>query len=195
MRVNRTSFPPDQQTDADLLAATAAADERAFHVLYDRFERRVYGYVRTLIRQPALAEEVTIDAMTAVWQGARGFAGSARVSTWILGIARHKAIDALRKVANRPDALSLDRVDVEDGAATPSREADRDSSARATQRAIAQLSDDHREVLRLAFYEELPYEEIGSLLGIPLNTVKTRVYYAKQQLRKQLARMGIDSAS
>ena len=193
MRVNRSSAPPDQQTDADLLSATAAADERAFHVLYARFERRVYGYIRTLIREPRLAEEVTIDTMTAVWQGARGFAGSARASTWILGIARHKAIDALRKTAKRPDLLPIDRLDIEDGTTT-SRDAERASSAKQVQRAIAQLSDDHREVLRLAFYEELPYEEIGALLAIPINTVKTRVYYAKQQLRKQLTQMGIDSA-
>jgi RNA polymerase sigma-70 factor (ECF subfamily) len=59
-----------------------------------------------------------------------------------------------------------------------------------TKRALAMLSKEHQEVLRLAFYEELPYEEIAALLSIPTNTVKTRVYYAKQQLKKHLEQLG-----
>ena len=125
--MNPSPHPTDPPTDVELLAATAAQDARAFHALYDRFERRVYGYVRTLIRQPALAEEVTIDTMTAVWQGARSFGGAARVSTWILGIARYKSIDALRKLASRPEALPLEQVaEAEDGADGPSQSAEID---------------------------------------------------------------------
>ena len=59
-----------------------------------------------------------------------------------------------------------------------------------TRQAMSMLSGDHQEILRLAFYEELPYEEIASLLSIPVNTVKTRVYYAKQQLKKCLEKLG-----
>jgi RNA polymerase sigma-70 factor (ECF subfamily) len=66
----------------------------------------------------------------------------------------------------------------------------RNQLAKLTQRAMAALTREHQEILRLVFYEEQPYEEISTLLGIPANTVKTRVYYAKQRLKEQLARLG-----
>jgi RNA polymerase sigma-70 factor, ECF subfamily len=191
--MNRMTQTSDLPSDAELLAASASGNEAAFRVLYDRFERRVFRYVCTFIRQPTLAEEVVIDTLTAVWHHAAKFTGASRASTWIFGIARHKALDALRKIANRSDAVSLDEIDeIEDDAATPSASADRASGAREMQRALAKLSDDHREILRLAFYEELPYDEIATLLAIPANTVKTRVFYAKQQLKRELARFGVE---
>jgi RNA polymerase sigma-70 factor (ECF subfamily) len=191
--MNRSTETADLPTDAQLLADTAAGNQAAFRVLYDRFERRVFRYVCTFIRQPTLAEEVVIDAMTAVWHGAPKFTGASRASTWIFGIARHKALDALRKNANRSDAVSLDEIDdIEDGRASPSADADRASGAREMQRALAKLSDDHREIVRLAFYEELPYDDIATLLAIPANTVKTRVFYAKQQLKRELTRLGVE---
>ena len=190
--MNRSSTSPDSQTDADLLSATAAGNRDAFHVLYGRFERRVYRYVCTFVRQPTLAEDVVIDTMTAVWRGAQAFNGSSRVSTWILGIARHKALDALR--SGTREMVPLDEIDgVEDTTETAAQSAERSSSAREVLRALALLSDDHREVLRLAFYEELPYDEIATLLAIPSNTVKTRVFYAKQQLKRQLQMLGMES--
>jgi RNA polymerase sigma-70 factor (ECF subfamily) len=65
----------------------------------------------------------------------------------------------------------------------------RQQLASVTQRALAKLSPEHQEVLRLVFYEDLPYDEIAVLLSIPANTVKTRVYYAKQHLKQQLGRL------
>lgn len=190
--MNRSSIPPDSQSDADLLSASAAGDKHAFHLLYDRFERRVYRYVRTFVRSETLAEDVVVDTMTAVWRGAQGFTESSRVSTWIFGIARHKALDAVRKVAH--ETLSLEAADgVADSAESAAESVERGSNAREMARALALLSDDHREVLRLAFYEELPYDDIATLLAIPTNTVKTRVFYAKQQLKRQLEHLGIES--
>jgi RNA polymerase sigma-70 factor, ECF subfamily len=190
--MNRSSPLADSQSDSDLLSASAAGDRHAFHTLYDRFERRVYRYVRTFVRSETLAEDVVIDTMTAVWRGAQGFSESSRVSTWIFGIARHKALDAIRKSAH--ETVSLEAADgIEDTAEHVAQSVERGSSAREMLRALALLSDDHREVLRLAFYEELPYDEIAALLAIPTNTVKTRVFYAKQQLKRQLENLGIES--
>jgi len=91
--------------------------------------------------------------------------------------------------------VSLDEVDdIEDDSDTPTTSAERESGAREMQRALAKLSDDHREIVRLAFYEELPYDEIATLLAIPSNTVKTRVFYAKQQLKRELSRLGVEVA-
>ncbi len=143
-----------------------------------------------------MAEEAVIDTMMAVWNGARGFAGTSRVSTWILGIARHKALDAVRRSKHDTEAAPLDEAtEIVDTAAAPAELVSRDHQARVMRAAIARLSADHQEILRLAFYEELPYEDIAALLSIPDNTVKTRVFYAKQQLKHQLSKLGTGSAA
>jgi RNA polymerase sigma-70 factor (ECF subfamily) len=171
--MNRSSLLPDSQTDADLLSASAAGDRHAFQLLYERFECRVYRYVRTFVRSETLAEDVVIDTMTAVWRGASGFAQSSRASIWIFRIVRHKALDAIRKIAH--ETVPLDAAeDVEDASENAAQTVDRGSSAREMLRALALLSDDHREVLRLAFYEELPYDEIAAPLAIPTNGEDTR---------------------
>lgn len=169
--------------DATLLAA-ARTDLRAFEALYRRYEKRVFNYAYLLARNAALAEEVVADTMLAVWRGAAAFAGSSRVSTWILGIARHKALDALRRAAREGNLAPLEEgAELVDPHANPSSQASRGEEAALLRRALGGLSPEHEEVLRLVFYEELPYEDIARLLAIPLNTVKTRVYYAKRRLK------------
>lgn len=176
---------PSSMPDRELLTAVAAGDEAAFERLYQRYERRAYQYALSIVRDRTVAEEVVVDAMTSVWHGASGFAGESQVSTWILGIARHKALDALRRGAKRAHNATLeDCPELPSEAETPAETADRVSSTRLARRAMAMLSPDHQEILRLTFFEELPYEEIAVLLSIPGNTVKTRVYYAKQQLKR-----------
>ena len=173
--------------DRALLATIAAGDKSAFETFYARYERRVYNYIRTILRQPAAAEEMVVDAMMAVWHGAKGFNGTSRVSTWVLGIARHKALDAVRKGDRTAKDVTLDDdFDLVDDASGPADATDSLFRAKMVRRAMAELSIDHQEILRLAFFEELSYEEIASVLAIPDNTVKTRVFYAKQQLRRLL---------
>jgi RNA polymerase sigma-70 factor, ECF subfamily len=181
-----TSSMPDHE----LLAAVAAGDQSAFERLYERFEKRAFQYALSIVRDRFVAEEVLVDAMTSVWHGASGFTGQSQVSTWILGIARHKALDALRRSArNRRNEPLEDSPELADETQTTAEALDRASGAQATRRALARLSQDHQEILRLAFFEELPYEDIAALLAIPVNTVKTRVYYAKQQLKRCLGEL------
>jgi RNA polymerase sigma-70 factor, ECF subfamily len=192
LRVDLADQP--QVPDLELVAAIASGGSAAFEILHARYERRVFNYVRTFVRQPTIAEEVVIDTMLAVWNGARRFNRDSRVSTWILGIARHKALDAVRKMKNQGDTSGLEQADeIADTAETPADAVARDSHAQLILQAIAELSHDHQEILRLAFYEDLPYEEIGALLSIPDNTVKTRVFYAKQQLKGSLKKLGVES--
>ena len=178
-------------SDPDLLAAVAGSDAAAFERLYQLYEKRVYQYVRTLIYDPTLAEEVVVDTMMAVWRGAGGFSRSSRVSTWIFGIARHKALDALRRTGRHHNDVALDEaIELPHAQENPAESVDRKQVTSLTQQALKTLSREHQEVLRLVFYEELPYEEIAVLLSIPTNTVKTRVYYAKQRLKHQLKQFG-----
>jgi RNA polymerase sigma-70 factor (ECF subfamily) len=193
--LNRSLNKPDEQSvpDRALLIASGSGDESAFRTLYQRYERRVYNYVRTFIREPTLAEDVVIETMTAVWQGAMRFTQASRASTWILGIARHKALDAVRKSGGRPEPVSLDQVDEPIGDDDPQTFAVVGADAQLMLRALALLTQEHREILRLAFYEDLPYDDIAAMLSIPGNTVKTRVFYAKQQLKLHLVGLGMES--
>jgi RNA polymerase sigma-70 factor (ECF subfamily) len=178
-------------SDPDLLAAVAGSDAAAFERLYQLYEKRVYQYVCTLIYDRTLAEEVVVDAMMAVWRGAGSFSRSSRVSTWIFGIARHKALDALRRAGRHHHDVALDEaVELPNAQESPVESVNRKQVTSLTQQALRALSHEHQEVLRLVFYEELPYEEIAILLSIPTNTVKTRVYYAKQRLKLQLKELG-----
>lgn len=178
--------------ESDLLAAVAMGQQSAFERLYGLYEKRVYQYVYTLVYDAALAEEIVGDTMVAVWRGAGTFTATSRVSTWIFGIARHKALDAIRRTSrHRQREVELDgAADMPNPLDRPDEGLFRDELAAITQRALTALSREHQEILRLVFYEELPYEEISVLLAIPVNTVKTRVYYAKQRLKEQLERQG-----
>ena len=169
----------------------AAGDQSAFERLYGLYEKRVYQYVCTLIFDSALAEEVVGDTMLAVWRGAKSFARTSRLSTWIFGIARHKAMDALRHTSKHQREVNLDgALTIPDHQHSPSETVQQTQVGELTQQALATLSREHQEILRLAFFEELPYEEISVLLSIPTNTVKTRVYYAKQRLKDCLESLG-----
>jgi RNA polymerase sigma-70 factor (ECF subfamily) len=173
------------------MRAVASADMAAFVRLYQCYASRVQNYAYSLISDRAAAEEVLIDTMTVVWNNAAEYGGASSVSTWILGIARHKALDVLRKRGRRPPEDPVDAATaVEDPIPGPADRIDRARLAAVTRDALAGLSDEHREILHLAFYEEMPYAEIAARLSIPSNTVKSRVFYAKQQLRRELRRRG-----
>ena len=178
------------ESEPDILAAVAIGDQSAFGRMYHLYEKRVYQYVFTLVSDPTLAEDIVGETMMAVWRGAGTFSGISRVSTWIFGIARHKSLDALRRTGRRQREVDLDGAGhlptQEDN---PFDDVYRRQMESLVQRALARLSREHQEVLRLVFYEELPYEEIAILLSIPTNTVKTRVFYAKQHLKQQLERL------
>jgi RNA polymerase sigma-70 factor, ECF subfamily len=177
-------------SESALLAAVAAGDQPAFERLYGLYEGRVYQYVRTLVYDAALAEEIVGDTMMAVWRVAGTFARTSRVSTWIFGIARHKSLDALRRRGRRQCEVALEgAADLPGTGESPVDNLNRKQAASLTQRALTVLSRDHQEILRLVFFEELPYEDIAVLLSIPVNTVKTRVYYAKQHLKHELQRL------
>jgi len=182
-------------TDSDLLKASVPEEEQAFAVLYQRYEKRVFQYLMTLLNDATLAEDTLVEVMLGVWKGFKTFQGRSKVSTWIFGIAHHKAVDTLRRVTSQqrgeiPIENILESPDPKDG---PMEETEKIRLATLTNQTLKNLSPDHREVLHLAFYEGLSYPEIARLLTIPVNTVKTRVFYAKQQLRQVLTSQGINS--
>ena len=178
----------DDATDRALLIAIGAGDRRAFADLYRRYAARVFTYVCNIVRDERSAEDLVIDTMTAVWHGAAQFRGGSRVSSWILGIARHKAIDAARVRERSPASVRLeDSGALEAGGLTPFESVFLDQCGAIARRALEALSDEHREALYLAYYKDLPYDVIARQLNIPENTVKSRVYCARQVLKQKLS--------
>jgi RNA polymerase sigma-70 factor (ECF subfamily) len=173
--------------DRALLAAIAMGDRHAFDRLYRRYRTRVYDYISSIVRQRTVAEDLLAETMIVLWQQARRFRGHSRVSTWIFGIARHKAVDALRSQSRRPICTSRDPDSLPHAASTPDESAVAEELAVFIRRALQLLTREHHEALRLAYYEEMRYPEIARLMDVPANTVKSRVYYAKQALGRQLA--------
>lgn len=179
-----------EDSDSDLLGAVATGGQAAFERLYHRYEKRLYQYVYTLVNDQTVAEDVVGETMIAIWRGAGTFSGTSRLSTWIFGIARHKSLDALRRAGRRQREVDLDgAADLPSSCDSPLDGVHRKQVESLTKRALAMLSREHQEILRLVFYEELPYDEISTMLGIPSNTVKTRVFYAKQHLKRALDRL------
>jgi RNA polymerase sigma-70 factor (ECF subfamily) len=173
--------------DRALLAAIAVGDQHAFEKLYRRYRTRVYDYISSIVRQRTIAEDLLAETMIVLWQQARRFPGRSRVSTWIFGIARHKALDALRSQSRRPICISRDPDSLPQAASTPDESAVAEELVVFIRRALQLLTREHHEALRLAYYEEMRYPEIALLMDVPANTVKSRVYYAKQALGRQLA--------
>lgn len=164
--------------DGALVARVGRGEAAAFRDLYERFADRVFRYALTLLRNRHLAEDVVQETMVAVWQGASRFAGRSQVSTWIFGIARHQAYRLLRDEA-KGERMASEPLCFPD----PSPAAEREDRV---QKAVATLPPEQREVVFLAFYEGLPYEEIARLQGVPEGTVKSRMFHAKRRLAEVL---------
>lgn len=173
-----------------LMQGVVGRDERALARLYDATSARVYGLVLRITRRAALAEEVVEDTYWQVWRQAPRFdAGRGRVSTWLLAIARSRAIDALRRDERfRHDELPEDDSFEPEGAAgLPAHdllEATR-SEAR-VHAAIATLEPRARQLVALAFFRGLTHEEIAAQTAMPLGSVKSLIRRSLQQLRTLL---------
>ena len=184
----------DEQDQA-LVARIAAGDRAAFELLFREYGERVFRYTHRLISDVTKAEEVTNDVMLEVWKTAARFEGRSKVSTWILGITRHLALNAVRR-------KQLDTVDVDDAPPIADEqeisaavEHDRDVLKTALTGALGRLSTDHRDVIELTFFHGLSYQEIAEVVGCPENTVKTRMFHARKQLKGYLTAAGFDPDS
>lgn len=176
----------DTEQLALLLEQTAAGDARAFELLYKQTHRRVYAYLTRTLNRSSLVDDVLVETYTEVWKSAARFKGEAQVTSWIIGIARNLAMSHLRK-----DKRHEDIADYPDLAVTPPDPLETDDMRRLTHQAMTKLTLAQREILGLVLLPEMNYPEIAGLLDIPVNTVKTRVFYAKEALKEQLRGMGV----
>jgi RNA polymerase sigma-70 factor, ECF subfamily len=168
-------------SDEILLSRIARGDAVAMRALVARHQTRVYRWILRFVRDAALAEDVLNEVFLDVWRQAASFAGRSSVATWLLAIARFKALTAARK-----------RIDVqldEDGAASIPDPADnaekvleREDERKLLRSGLAALSREHRGVLDLVYYHGKSIKDVAEVVGIPEATVKTRMFYARKKL-------------
>ncbi len=166
-------------SDVELLRKVASGDEGAFDELYVLYGAAVYNYLLRLVNESPVAEELLQEVFLAVWQGADRFRAEARVKTWLLRIAHHKAVSWLRRhrsAASLDDATDVADDDHVDEQIIQAWEADR------VRTALNELTPKHRAVIELAFVHDLPYSEIARIVDCPVGTVKSRMSYALRHL-------------
>jgi RNA polymerase sigma-70 factor (ECF subfamily) len=180
-----------QRLDETLLESIAAGDRFAMQVLFQRHNVRVYRFVLRLTGNAATAEDIVSEVFLEVWRHAATFQAKCRATTWLLTIARHKAISALRRRGAAPldDDMAATIADpCEDAEAALDRK-DRSKMIRAC---LARLSPSHREIIDLVYYHEKSVDEVAGIVGAPKSTVKTRMFYARSHMAKLLRAAGFD---
>jgi RNA polymerase sigma-70 factor, ECF subfamily len=178
-------------SDDALIARIAQGDRLAMQVLYGRHHVRVYRFGLRLVRNEQLAEDLIGEVFLDVWRQAGKFEGRSAVSTWLLAITRFKALSSLRR---RKDA-ELDEeaaAAIEDTADNPEVAVQKKDTSAALRKCLTSLSPDHREIVDLVYYHEKSVEEVAEIVGIPENTVKTRLFYARKKLADLLKAAGVE---
>lgn len=164
--------------EQSLLTRVVKGDQYAFRILYEEYADLIFRFALSIVRQPHLAEDVLQETMIVIWKRAKTFKGNSKLSTWILGIARNLAFSALRKERRG------ERVSEEKTMHDPAKQAELSVHV---ERALGKLSDAHREVVHLVYYEEMTLREAAEILGIPEGTVKSRMHNARKMLAEELA--------
>lgn len=181
----RADVPTERQSDASLIAGLARRDEAALRALIDTCGRYVYGMALQILQQPRLAEEVAQDTLLVLWWCPERFdASRGTIRSFLVGVARFKAIDLVRReeIIRTKDALLQGCSDFLE--APPANDAAVDAVV--LRAAISQLPVKKREVIFLAFYRGLTYREVAEVLCLPEGTVKTRIRDSLLRLKAEL---------
>jgi RNA polymerase sigma-70 factor, ECF subfamily len=179
-------------SDDALLESISEGCRTAMHTLYSRHHVRVYRFILRMVRDTSTSEDLTSQVFLDVWRTASQFQGRSQVSTWLLSIARFKALTALRQ-RKHEDIDQEEMLEIADDAETPEACLDRSNTSAILRACVSKLSPAHREIVNLVYYHEKSVEEVGKIIGIPQSTVKTRMFYARKQLADLLKVAGVES--
>jgi RNA polymerase sigma-70 factor, ECF subfamily len=181
-------------SDEALLSLVASSDDQALAELYDRFGGVAYGLALRILRDDALAQDAVQEAFLAVWRSADRFlAERAKASTWILTLVHRRAVDLVRR-EDRRRGEPLESAGEPAAQETVEDEATRGFERRVVQEALAQLTPEQREALELGYYGGLTQSELAGRLGLPLGTIKSRMFAGLSRLRELLAEAGLESS-
>jgi RNA polymerase sigma-70 factor (ECF subfamily) len=169
-------------SDEILVEEIAAGSKPAMHALFARHRTYVFRWLLRFVSSETLAEDLLSEVFLDVWRHANRFQYRSSVSTWLLAIARHKALSARRR---RTEGAELDEkieATIADPANDPEVALQEKDQGELVRRALMRLSPEHREVIDLVYYHEKSVDELAHILHIPPATVKTRMFYARKKL-------------
>jgi len=184
-------------TDEELLAAYASGDAEAFGILLTRYRRPLFNFILRTVRNPVVAEDLTQDVFVRIVRRADDFKGSSKFTTWMYTIARNICIDHGRRMSHRRHrSLDASAPGVENGGPLVERipsgapGVDRAAASEGLRSKIAEaveaLPDDQREVFLLRQVQGMRFREIAEVVGVPENTIKSRMRYALERLTEAL---------
>ena len=184
--------------DSALIGLVARRDETALSVLYDRYNRLVFSLALRVVGERALAEEIVLDSFWSVWRAADSFvADRGRFVAWLMSVARHRAIDELRRLNVRPEGNSVELDDALKATQAEQVEevVDLHQRRELVRSVLAQLPGPQRQALEMAYFGGLTQQEIADKTETPLGTVKTRMRLGMLKLRDELLqRQNADNA-
>jgi RNA polymerase sigma-70 factor (ECF subfamily) len=177
--------------DRELMRRMVARDQTAMSALYARHHVRLYRYLVRLTRNEAVAEELMNEVFLESWRKAASYEGRSSVSTWLISIGHNRAISVLRKRSEEAldDNMAVSIADEDD---TPEVALQKSGKAAVMRACMDELSVDHREIIDLVYYHDKSVAEAAEILGIPENTVKTRMFYARKKLAELMREAGLD---
>jgi RNA polymerase sigma-70 factor (ECF subfamily) len=177
--------PSQASSDEILVTRIAVGDKLAMQALFARHRASVHRWLLRFVGNETVAEDLLSDVFFDVWQQAGRFEGRAAVTTWLLSIARFKALSARRRRADAELDETIEAT-VADSADNPEIALQKKSRSELVRTALMKLSPDHREIIDLVYYHEKSVEDCALILGIPAATVKTRMFYARKKLADQV---------
>ena len=194
-RIQAAQGTQDTQDTSDeaLVAQIAQRDKRALQTLYSRHHVRIYRFALRFLNDEAAAEDTVSEVFIDVWRQAERFEGRSQVTTWLLAIARNKALSLLRRRSS--EELDDEVAEfIEDPSDNPEAAMLKSQRASVLQDCLTQLSPAHREIVDLVYYHEKSVEEVAQIISVPANTVKTRMFYARKRIGELMAAKGISRA-
>ena len=181
-------------SDEALLSLVASSDDQALAELYDRFGRVAYGLALRILRDGTLAQDAVQEAFLAIWRSADRFlAERAKASTWILTLVHRRSVDLVRR-EDRRRGEPLESAGEPAAPETVEDEAALGFERRVVQEALSRLQPEQREALELGYYGGLTQSELAERLGLPLGTIKSRMFTGLSRLRELLAEVGLESS-
>ena len=177
--------PGEPSSDEMLVARIAGGDRLAMQTLFARYRTPVYRWLLRLVGNETVAEDLLSDVFLDVWRQAGRFQARSAVSTWLLAIARFKALSARRgrKNAELDETIEATVADSADNPEVVLQKKSRDQFVRT---ALTRLSLEHREIIDLVYYHDKSVDECAQILGVPSGTVKTRMFYARKKLAEMV---------
>ena len=189
------SRPDTRQAASDetLIGRIAVGDGHAMRALYVRHNVHVFRFLLGKVKERMIAEDLVSEVFVEVWQSAHRFGTRAAVPAWLLAIARYKAFSAMRRHQTRDQ---LDQgLAIEHSSKNPKTAIEIQDPRQVLCDCLSNLSPSQREILDLAYHHKVPIESVAEIVGIPVNTVKTRMFHARRHLAALLLKAGIDRAS